>query len=196
VSGCRFIIILLTVIRQFHRPLLLPVSENRWKYAGTVITASVTSLSEIIFSCLLHFLKIIAEISWENTCVINFYPGVLLSPLNCIRNPFNLFCNFIIGSPINLLIEKTVFFALVIACRFAGSPTLRSPFSTKATIEGVVSSPRCWELLQVHYLPLLPRKNLLFQIDSNYFSHFIIILKISFLFSDPPVYLSLFYASF
>src|SRR5688572_29454808 len=41
------------------------------------------------------------------------------------------------------LIDVTVFFGFVIAWRFAGSPTLRSPFplSRKATIEGVVLRP-------------------------------------------------------
>src|SRR6187402_1458717 len=41
------------------------------------------------------------------------------------------------------LIEDTVFLGLVIAWRFAGSPTLRSPFplSKKPTIEGVVLRP-------------------------------------------------------
>jgi hypothetical protein len=38
-------------------------------------------------------------------------------------------------------IEKIVFFGLVIAWRLAGSPTLRSPPSTNATIEGVVRLP-------------------------------------------------------
>jgi hypothetical protein len=41
----------------------------------------------------------------------------------------------------NRLIEKMVFFGLVIACRFAGSPTFRSPFSVNATIDGVVLLP-------------------------------------------------------
>src|SRR5690606_25742951 len=39
------------------------------------------------------------------------------------------------------LMEYTVFLGLVIACRLAGSPTLRSPPSTNATIEGVVRFP-------------------------------------------------------
>jgi hypothetical protein len=39
------------------------------------------------------------------------------------------------------LMEKMVFSGLVIACRFAGSPTLRSPPSIKATMEGVVLFP-------------------------------------------------------
>jgi hypothetical protein len=41
----------------------------------------------------------------------------------------------------NRLIEYTVLRALVMACRFAGSPTLRSPLSRKATMEGVVRLP-------------------------------------------------------
>ena len=39
------------------------------------------------------------------------------------------------------LIENIVFSGFVIAWRFAGSPTLRSPPSTNATIEGVVLLP-------------------------------------------------------
>ena len=34
-----------------------------------------------------------------------------------------------------------MFFGFVTACRFAGSPTLRSPFSLNPTIEGVVRLP-------------------------------------------------------
>src|SRR5215216_901498 len=41
------------------------------------------------------------------------------------------------------LIDETVFFGFVMDWRFAGSPTLRSPFpsSRNATIEGVVLRP-------------------------------------------------------
>src|SRR5687768_15753629 len=43
----------------------------------------------------------------------------------------------------NRLMDDTVFFGLVMAWRFAGSPTLRSPFplSKKPTIDGVVLRP-------------------------------------------------------
>ena len=41
----------------------------------------------------------------------------------------------------NRLMENTVRSGLVIACRLAGSPTLRSPLSTKATTLGVVRLP-------------------------------------------------------
>ncbi len=44
-------------------------------------------------------------------------------------------------SPMKRLMENTVLTGLVIACRLAGSPTRRSPFSTNATIEGVVRFP-------------------------------------------------------
>ena len=37
--------------------------------------------------------------------------------------------------------EAMVFCGFVIACRLAGSPTFRSPPSTKATMEGVVRFP-------------------------------------------------------
>ena len=39
------------------------------------------------------------------------------------------------------LIEKTVRFGFVIAWRFAGSPTLRSPSDVNATTDGVVRCP-------------------------------------------------------
>src|SRR5574344_845604 len=39
------------------------------------------------------------------------------------------------------LMENTVFCGLVMACRLAGSPTLRSPPSTKPTTDGVVRLP-------------------------------------------------------
>ena len=41
----------------------------------------------------------------------------------------------------NLLMDEIVLVGLVIACLLAGSPTLRSPLSTKATMEGVVRLP-------------------------------------------------------
>jgi hypothetical protein len=37
--------------------------------------------------------------------------------------------------------EEIVFLGLVMACLFAGSPTFLSPFSKKATMEGVVRRP-------------------------------------------------------
>jgi hypothetical protein len=41
----------------------------------------------------------------------------------------------------NRLMEETVFVGLVMACLLAGSPTFLSPFSTNATMEGVVRFP-------------------------------------------------------
>jgi hypothetical protein len=41
----------------------------------------------------------------------------------------------------NRLIEEMVLVGFITACRFAGSPTLRSAFSVNATIEGVVRRP-------------------------------------------------------
>ena len=49
--------------------------------------------------------------------------------------------------------EYTVFSGLVMAWRFAGSPTLRSPPSTKPTMEGVVFFS-LFELLLARYPPL------------------------------------------
>src|SRR5688572_25947265 len=43
--------------------------------------------------------------------------------------------------PMNRLIEKIVFWGLVMACRFATWPTSRSPSLVKATTEGVVRDP-------------------------------------------------------
>ena len=43
--------------------------------------------------------------------------------------------------PIKRLIEPIVFVGLVTACLFAGSPTLISPPSTNAMIDGVVLFP-------------------------------------------------------
>src|SRR5476651_1397416 len=43
--------------------------------------------------------------------------------------------------PIKRFIEEIVFVGLVIAWRFAGSPTLRSPLSINATTDGVVRLP-------------------------------------------------------
>ena len=41
----------------------------------------------------------------------------------------------------NRFTDEIVFCGFVIACLFAGSPTLRSPFSKNATIDGVVRLP-------------------------------------------------------
>ena len=43
--------------------------------------------------------------------------------------------------PISRFTAKMVFFALVIACRFAGAPTTISPSSRYATTDGVVRAP-------------------------------------------------------
>jgi len=43
--------------------------------------------------------------------------------------------------PINLLVAKTVFSELVIACLLAGAPTNLSPSLVKAIVEGVVLEP-------------------------------------------------------
>ena len=68
--------------------------------------------------------------------------GVLLSPFTTeygtrftsLDDSENLF-------PINRLTEEMVLVGLVTACRFAGSPTLISPPSTKAITDGVVRFP-------------------------------------------------------
>ena len=47
----------------------------------------------------------------------------------------------------NRLMEKTVFSGLVIACRFATSPTSRSPFLETPTTEAVVRPPSAFGMM-------------------------------------------------
>jgi hypothetical protein len=83
----------------------------------------------------------------DNSCGVYKRPsmstrGVSLSPFTTLYGTLSVSCfdseNLL---PIKRLIEYTVFVGFVTACLFAGSPTLRSPPSTNATIDGVVLFP-------------------------------------------------------
>src|SRR6201996_1508296 len=68
--------------------------------------------------------------------------GVLLSPFTTL---YGTRAASLVTSlnwlPIKRLIDDMVFVGFVIAWRFAGSPTLRSPLSINATTDGVVRLP-------------------------------------------------------
>ena len=118
----------------------------RWaslKYAGTVMTASVTVSPRYASASVLSFWRIIAEISGG---------GNILSPALTRASPFGpsttsygtIFCSSDTSAalrPMKRLIEKTVFLGFVTACRLAGVPTSRWPSFVKATTDGVVRPP-------------------------------------------------------
>lgn len=76
------------------------------------------------------------------------------------------------------------FFRRVHACRFAGSPILRSPFSTKATIEGVVLLPSLLGMTTGSLPSITDTQELCAAIYTNNFSHSILIFKVLKFISD------------
>ncbi len=132
------------------RPAILPASfvACLWlssKYAGTVITASVTGSPRYSSAASLMFARI-----WEDTSAGLYCLSLifrLTSPLEACTIIYGRidksFCtsgdeNFL---PISLLTPYTVFSGFVIACRLAICPTSLSPPSVIATIDGVVRPP-------------------------------------------------------
>ena len=113
------------------------------KYAGTVITASVTSCPKYSSAVFFIFCRIIALISGgEYNLSSIFTRAVSLSPFTTSygTSEISVPTSFIL-LPINLFIEKTVLVGFVTACRLAGCPTNLSPFFANPTIEGVVLPP-------------------------------------------------------
>ena len=138
------------IILKTSKPAILPASFvaclcASLKYAGTVITALVTSWPKYFSAVSFIFWRINADI-WE---------GEYFSPLASIQaSPFSelIILNgaaaisfFTVGSskflPINLFTANIVFSGLVTACLLAGWPTNFSPSSVNATTEGVVLAP-------------------------------------------------------
>ena len=136
------------MMRSTSRPAILPASLvalrcASLKYAGTVMTASVTVSPRYASASVLSFWRIIAEISGG---------GNILSPASTRASPFGpsttsygtIFCSSDTSAalrPMKRLIEKTVFLGLVTAWRLAGVPTSRWPSFVKATTDGVVRPP-------------------------------------------------------
>ncbi len=119
------------MIRSTFSPAISPASlvAVRWeslKYAGTVITASVTSSPRYASASRFSFCSTRAEISWAVYRLPSTLP--VSGNLHCV-------------SPMCRLTERTVRSTLVTACRLATSPTSTSPFLANATTDGVVRAP-------------------------------------------------------
>ena len=113
-------------IRCTFRPAISPASLVAWrcaseKYAGTVMTASVTCSPRYASASRFSFCSTNALIC----CGVNFLPS--MSTLQ--------------ASPMWRLTERMVRSTFVVAWRLATSPTRTSPFLAKATTEGVVRAP-------------------------------------------------------
>src|SRR5699024_4462917 len=118
-------------MRETFRPAISPASLVAWrsaslKYAGTVITASVTSSPRYSSASCLSFIKIRAEISWA------VYD---LSSISAFQSV-----------PIWRLTEEMVRSGLFTACRLAISPVSTSPPLVKATTDGVVREPSAFAM--------------------------------------------------
>ena len=101
-------------------------------------------LSKVIFGSFLHFLKYHSRnLLWniQTTVYINTGSVVIATIQLYMKRGEISFCTWSNVSPMKRLVENIVFSEFVMAWRFAGSPTLRSPPSTNATIEGVVLLP-------------------------------------------------------
>ena len=113
------------------------------KYAGTVITASVTDSPRYASASAFSFCRIIALISGgayslpsTSTRTSSFGPLSTLYGTMVISSLTS--SNF---RPMNRLIEKIVFWGFVTCCRRAGAPTSRWPSFVNATTDGVVRPP-------------------------------------------------------
>ena len=114
------------MIRFTSRPAILPASFVAClcislKYAGTVITASVTGSPRKSSASFLSCIRIMALIVW------GLYSVPSIRMLHFVP-----ICRF------TELMVRSVF---VTACRRAASPTSRSPFLVKAATLGVVVPP-------------------------------------------------------
>jgi len=61
---------------------------------------------------------------------------------------------------LNYYRQKTVFCALVTACRFAACPTRRSPLLVKATTDGVVRAPSEFSMTSASALSIMAMQEL------------------------------------
>src|ERR671935_617261 len=136
------------MMRSTFRPAIRPASfvASRCallKYAGTVITASVTGSPRYASASAFSFCRIIALISGG---------AYSLPPAFTRASPFwpltTSYGTIVISSetsshlrPMKRLIEKTVFCGFVTCWRRAGAPTSRWPSFVNATTDGVVRPP-------------------------------------------------------
>ena len=113
------------------------------KYAGTVITASVTVSPRYASASAFSFCRIIALISGGAYSL----PSALTrtSPFGPWTTSYGtIFISSVTSSylrPMKRLIEKIVFCGFVTCWRFAGAPTSRWPSFVNATTDGVVRPP-------------------------------------------------------
>ena len=135
-------------MRRTLRPAIVPASlvASRCallKYAGTVITASVTDSPRYASASVFSFWRIIALIS----CGVYSLPpaftrtssfGPLTTSYGTIFISSETSSNL---RPMKRLIENTVFCGFVTCWRFAGAPTSRCPSFVNATTDGVVRPP-------------------------------------------------------
>ncbi len=113
-------------MRRTLRPAISPASLVAWrseslKYAGTVMTASVTFSPRYASASRFSFCRMNADIC----CGLKFFPSSSIFQ----------------SVPMWRLTERMVRSTLVTACRLATSPTRTSPFLAKATTDGVVLAP-------------------------------------------------------
>ena len=118
-------------MRRTFRPAISPASLVAWrsaslKYAGTVITASVTLSFRYASASFLSFCRIRAEIS----CGVYFLPSI----------------SVVQSVPMWRLTDEMVRSTLVTAWRFATLPTRTSPSLENATTEGVVRAPSAFAI--------------------------------------------------
>ena len=131
-------------------PAILPASFVAWrcaslKYAGTVTTASVIGSPTNSAAISFIFARTIAEISWgarrRSPSLIQASPFSEASTPNGDTRLKRRTSSESKRRPIRRLLAKTVRSGFVTAWRFAIWPTSCSPWSVKATIEGVVREP-------------------------------------------------------
>src|SRR5699024_638017 len=119
------------IMRETFRPAISPASLVAWrsaslKYAGTVMTASVTSSPRYSSESCLSFIKMRAEISWA------VYD---LSSISAFQSV-----------PMWRLTEVMVRSGLLTAWRLAISPVSTSPPLVNATTDGVVRAPSAFAM--------------------------------------------------
>jgi hypothetical protein len=113
------------------------------KYAGTVITASVTFSPRKSSAACFSFCSTIAEISGGEYCLPRI--STHASPVEFCATLYGTAAHFV-ADLAELATHEPLYrvhgvLGLVTACRFATWPTSRSPSLTKPTTEGVVRAP-------------------------------------------------------
>ncbi len=113
------------------------------KYAGTVMTASVTDSPRYDSASAFSFWRIIALISGGAYSLPSAFTRT--SPFGPWSTSYGTIVISSVTSenfrPMKRLIEKMVFCGFVTCCRRAGAPTSRWPSFVNATTDGVVRPP-------------------------------------------------------